>query len=148
MSVVHPYTQKLLSLLLLLPCLVILSGCSQPGKSTNGEKQKFLVRYEAKGTFASQCDIFYITRSSQIAPDEENEGGASLQDKATLPWTLPFEVTVTKLHPFNTLVSAVCANNMDRNAEVVIFIDDVEMARDSKTGRNVSAMAEYSLKLE
>jgi hypothetical protein len=142
------YANKLLSLVLLFPCLVLLSGCSQPGKGTKGEEQKFLVRYEAQGTFAAECDIFYITRSSEVAPDQENKGGVSLQDKVSLPWSLSFEITVTKLHPFNTLVSAVCGDNIANSAEVAIFIDDVEKARDSKTGRNVSATAEYRLTLD
>jgi hypothetical protein len=148
MPVINSCSRKVLSLCLLLFSLVLLSGCSQPENGAKSGQQKFLVRYEAKGTFASKCDIFYITRNSEVSADEENEGGVSLQDKASLPWTLSFEVTVTKLRPFNTLVSAVCADNISRSAEVMIFIDDVEKARDSKTGRTVNAGAEYRLKLE
>ena len=144
----YSYSKKLLSLFLLFPCLVLLSGCNHSANSTKGGEQKFLVQYEAKGTFTSKCDIFYITRNSEVSPDEENEGGASLQDKVSLPWTLSFEVTVTKLLPFNTLVSAVCADNIANNAEVIILIDKVEKVRDSKTGRNINAKAEYRLKVE
>lgn len=147
-SVMYSYSRKLLFLGLLLPCIVSLSGCSLSEDGSKGGKQKFLVHYEAAGTFKSKCDIFYITRSSEVSPDEENEGGISLQDKVSLPWTLSYEVTVTKLRPFNTAVSAVCGDNTARSAEVVLFIDDVEKVRDSKTGRNVNAEAEYRLKLQ
>lgn len=115
------------------------------GGSGNGSAKKFQVRYEATGTFTSDCDFFYITRRADVSPDEENQGGVALQDTDTLPWTLSFEVTVTPLRPFNTAVSAVCADAIEGTAEVIIFIDGVENARGTETGRTVNAEAEFRL---
>ena len=123
---IYTFFQYLLFLCLLVLGSVLLTGCNQSENGGNGGINKFIVRYEATGNFTSKCDIFYITRNSEVSPDEENEGGVSLQEKSSLPWTFSYEVTVTKLRPFNTLVSAVCADNIARSAEVVIFIDDIE----------------------
>jgi len=122
-------------------------GCDGNDNSGSSGAQKFLVRYEATGTFPAVCQIFYITRRDDVAPDEENEGGDALQTASTLPWNHSIEITVTKLRPFVTQVSAVCADSAEHRAEVVLFIDGQEQSRQEATGRNVAPMAEFRLEL-
>ncbi len=106
--------------------------------------QRFTVTYEVSGTF-SDCTVFYITRRDDVAPDEVNQGGQSLDEDVTLPWSHTYDVTVTPMFPFNTQVSAVCADSSENEVEVLLSIDGELKDSAQETGRNVNALAEYRL---
>jgi len=124
---------------------LVIVGCDSNDNSGGSASTKFSVRYEVTGTFTTACDLFYITRRDDVGPNEENKGGDSLQDTATLPWEHSFEVTVTQLHPFNTQIGAVCSDAEDQDVSAVIYVNGVEEARDDQTGKNVNATAFYQL---
>lgn len=131
----------------LLTLAILLSATACDGNSTGPDaSQRFSVRYEAVGTF-DDCTFFYITRRDDVAANEENEGGESLSEEGSLPWSHSFDVTVTRARPFNALVSAVCSSSAERQVTATVFIDGNEVDRQTLTGRNVNAQAEGALTL-
>ena len=106
--------------------------------------QRFTVTYEVSGTF-SDCTVFYITRRDDVAPDEVNQGGQSLDEDVTIPWSHTFDVTVTPMFPFNTQISAVCTDTSENEVEVLLLVDGELEDSAQETGRNVNALAEYRL---
>jgi len=125
--------------------LVSLAACDGNDNSSETNGTKYLVRYEATGTFTTACDFFYITRRADVDPDEENQGGTSTQASDQLPWEHAFEITVTTLHPFVTQIGAVCSDAQAKDVAVAIFVDGAEKARDEASGTVVSATASYNL---
>ena len=106
--------------------------------------QRFTVTYEVFGTF-SDCTVFYITRRDDVAPEDINQGGQNLDDDVTLPWSHTYDVTVTPMYPFNTLISAVCTDSNENEVEVFLFVDGELKDSALETGRNVNPSAEHRL---
>ena len=106
--------------------------------------QRFTVTYEVSGTF-SDCTVFYITRRDDVAPEEVNQGGQVLDEDVTLPWSHTYDVTVTPMFPFNTQISAVCADSNENEVEVLLLVDGELKDSAQEAGRNVNALAEYRL---
>lgn len=126
--------------------ILLLPGCDSGGDSGGSEGVRFSVRYEATGTFTQPCNIVYITRKDDVDPDQQNEGGQSLNVPETLPWSHSFDVTVTQLRPFNLFVAAVCGGgDATDEAEVNLFVDGVKLGTEHQTGAVVDPQAEFML---
>lgn len=120
--------------------LLAVSACGGDSPSAPDTSQRFSVRYDVDGSFGG-CSVFYITRRDDVAPDQENQGGTSLSDSVSLPWTHDFDVTVTQLHPFVTQIGAVCSAQASGTVNVSVTVDGQQVDSDSDTGQVANAQA-------
>lgn len=132
--------------LYVLAILLLAAACGDSSTGPDGSR-RFTVTYEVSGTFDS-CTVFYITRRDDVEPDQENEGGDSRSEDTALPWSHTFDVTVTEMRPFNTLVRAVCTASSALDVTAVLEVDGEERDRATESGQNVNAGAEAQLTID
>ena len=132
-----------LALALGLGVLFTAGACDDDSTSPDGSRT-FTVRYEVTGTFDG-CTVFYVTRRDDVAPEQENEGGDSRSEDVVLPWSHSFDVTVTRLRPFNTVANAVCTAGSSAQVTAAITVDGATVAEATESGRNVNAQTAHEL---
>lgn len=88
------------------------------------QTRTYRVEYRVEGSF-SGCSLFYITRGSDVEPDEVNQGGEVVHTHEALPWSTAFDVTIAPGKAFIAQVNATCTSTASETVQVSLYIDGV-----------------------
>lgn len=127
--------------------VILLVFTSLPGCDTaeeGVETRTFRVEYRVEGTFAG-CALFYITRHTEVKPEEVNRGGEVVHGHEVLPWTTAFEVTVAPDKAFVARVDASCTAAGAETVLVSLYVDGT--LREQAESTDVEAVASVALAL-
>jgi hypothetical protein len=110
----------------MVPVVLLLALISMQGLGCDTAQEEptrtFRVEYRVEGSFIG-CSVFYITRGSNIEPDQVNQGGEVVHTHESLPWSTEFDVTVAPGKSFIAQVNASCASATAETVQVSLYVD-------------------------